>query len=167
MATTAEVLAALDRAGRSAERYRILPPALRRSHLVVLSAVDELGGRARVTDVAAHTGIKTPNVGRLLKETEAAGWTGRTSDPADRRIVLVTLTDAGVRCLHRYDRTYAERLAAALRPEEHPEYDVMIAAIDQALGVISGVAETFAVAPAQDGVGPELGPPGDEPPCRV
>jgi DNA-binding MarR family transcriptional regulator len=136
MATAEQVIAALARAARGAQTYRHLPDGLRRSHLYVLYAIEELGGTARVTDIARQTRVKVPNMTRLLKETEAVGWTTKASDTGDKRAVLVHLTKAGSACLKTYYWDYLAAIAQRLRAEEHPEYDVMIAAIEQAVNAI-------------------------------
>lgn len=143
MATAQQVIDALFRACRGAQTYRDLPDGLRRTHLYVLHALEELGGVARVTDIADKTLVKVPNMTRLLKETDAAGWTARASDPADKRTVLVRLTGAGADCLQEYHWAYLEAIAEKLRAEEHPDYDVMITAIDQAVEAIQQVTATI------------------------
>jgi len=80
---------------------------------------------------------------RLLKETDEAGWTRRASDPTDKRTVLVHLTRDGSTCLKTYYWDYLEAIAAELRPEDHPEYDIMITAIDQAIEIIQRVTDTI------------------------
>lgn len=139
MATTQQVIDALWRACRGAQVYRSLPDGLRRTHLHVLYALEELGGAARVTDIAAKALVKIPNMTRLLQETEAAGWTTRSSVPTDKRAVLIHLTEAGSDCLQTYYWNYLEAIAESLRPQEHPEYDAMITAIDQAVTTIEQV----------------------------
>lgn len=143
MATTSQVIDALFRAGRGAQTYRDLPEGLRRTHLYVLHALEQLGGSARVTDIAAHSLVKVPNMTRLLKETDAAGWTERSSTPGDKRTVLMRLTPSGTDCLKTYYWDYLEAIAQHLRPEDHPEYDVMITAIDQALAAIEQATHTL------------------------
>lgn len=127
---------ALWRACRGAQVYRDLPQGLRRTHLYVLYAIEELGGQARVAEIAEKALVKVPNMARLLKETDAAGWTDRASDPADKRVVLVRLTEAGSACLTKYYWGYLGAIAKALSPEQHPEYDVMISAIEHAVDAI-------------------------------
>lgn len=143
MATAAEVIDALFRACQGTQVYRDLPDGLRRIHLYVLHALQELGGLARVTDIAERALVKVPNMTNLLKETEAAGWTARSSHPTDRRVVVVRLTEAGSTCLRQYYWGYLDAIAEELRPELHPEYDVMIATIDRAVKAIEEVTATI------------------------
>jgi DNA-binding MarR family transcriptional regulator len=143
MATAPEVIDALFRAGRGAQTYRRLPDGLRRAHLYVLYALEELGGTARVTDIARQSRVKVPNMTRLLKETDAAGWTAQASDPTDKRAALVRLTRAGSACLRTYYWDYLDAIAQRLQAEDHPEYDVMIAAIDRAVSAIEEATATI------------------------
>lgn len=142
VATAQQVIDALFRAGRGVAIYRDLPEGLRRAHLYVLFALQELGGQARVTDIANKALVQIPNMTRLLRETDAAGWTDRSPDPADRRTVLVRLTKDGSACLRTYYWDYLDAIADRLRAEDHPEYDVMIQAIDQALAVIAEATDS-------------------------
>jgi DNA-binding MarR family transcriptional regulator len=136
MATTEQIIDALWRAARGVQAYRDLPEGLRRAHLYVLHAIDELGGTARVSDIAAKTLVAMPNMTKLLKETDAAGWTTRSSIPTDKRTLMVSITPTGSKCLNRYYREYIESIGQRLDPESNPHYDVMIQAIDQALAAI-------------------------------
>lgn len=136
MATADDVVDALVRACRGARIYRNLPPGVRRTHLYVLKAVEELGGAARVTEIAKQSLVKVPNMTRLLKETDAAGWTAKSEDPRDQRAVIVRLTEEGSACLDEYYWNYYRSVAEQLQAESDAEYDVMIAAIDRAVSAI-------------------------------
>lgn len=136
MATTGEVVEALWKACRGAQTYRALPDGLRRTHLYALHALEELGGNARVTDIADRVLVKLPNMTRLLNETDAAGWTERVGSSDDKRIVNVRLTPAGRVCLRTYHWDYLDAITTRLEPGDHPDYDVMIAAIDRAVAAI-------------------------------
>jgi DNA-binding MarR family transcriptional regulator len=63
---------------------------------------------------------------QILDRLERAGLVARTPDPADRRKVLVALTDAGMRTADAASTRYAaerERLLAALPPDEVQQLD--------------------------------------------
>jgi DNA-binding MarR family transcriptional regulator len=139
VATAEEIVDALWRAGRAMQAYRELPSGLRRSHLYVLHALERLGGTARVTDIAAQSLVAMPNATKILKETDAAGWTRRSVVPEDKRTLMVSLTPAGSECLDRYYWKYLDSIAAALDTPNHPEYDDMIQAIDRVLDVVDRV----------------------------
>jgi len=59
-----------------------------------LSTLDRTGAR-RLTDLAVIEGVTQPSMSVLVTGLEQAGLAERRPDPADRRVVLVTLTAAG------------------------------------------------------------------------
>lgn len=63
--------------------------------------------------------------------------------------MLVHLTQSGAECLKSYYWDYLDKIQQRLRPEDHPEYDVMIAAIDQALAAVEQATDTV-TGPTQD-----------------
>ncbi|HKN96723.1 MAG TPA: MarR family transcriptional regulator [Pseudonocardiaceae bacterium] len=69
-------------------------------------------GPLRLTDLAAVEGIAQPSMTSLVTGLERAGLVERRPDPADRRVVLVALTDAGREHLRTRRQHGAERLAA-------------------------------------------------------
>ena len=59
-----------------------------------LSTLDRTGAR-RLTDLAVIEGVTQPSMSVLVTGLEQAGLAERRPDPADKRVVLVTLTPAG------------------------------------------------------------------------
>lgn len=49
----------------------------------------------RITDLAAREGISQPGITLLVNRLQERGWARREPDRADRRVVLVTLTEQG------------------------------------------------------------------------
>jgi len=92
---------------RSADAvYGLLASLLRHSSrdlsltsLATLSTLNRTGPR-RVTDLAAVEGVTQPSVTTLVTNLERAGLVERRSDSADRRVVLVAITEAGTDYLH-------------------------------------------------------------------
>jgi DNA-binding MarR family transcriptional regulator len=68
-----------------------------RSEAGLLSALN--GGPRRITELADLEGHAQPTMTLLVKRLEAKGWVTRERDPGDRRVVLVSLTDAGAAAL--------------------------------------------------------------------
>ncbi|MEU6853420.1 MarR family transcriptional regulator [Actinacidiphila alni] len=68
-------------------------------------------GPRRITDLAAIEGVTQPSVTALVTSLERAGLVERRSDPADRRVVLVALTDAGLDYLTERRRSGVEVFA--------------------------------------------------------
>jgi len=65
-------------------------------------------GRVRLSELAAQVQLDLSTVSRHARALEAAGYLERTADPADRRSVVLSLTDAGRKVL---DDTFARRRA--------------------------------------------------------
>jgi DNA-binding MarR family transcriptional regulator len=57
------------------------------------------GGPRRITDLAEQEGLAQPTMTLLVQRLEERGWVARERDAADRRAVLVSLTDAGADAL--------------------------------------------------------------------
>ena len=50
---------------------------------------------ARMSEIALRANLRLPHMSRVATRLEQRGWLTRRTDPADRRAVLATLTDAG------------------------------------------------------------------------
>lgn len=79
----------------------------------VLSGLARTGPR-NAADLAAVVGLDRSGVSRHASRLEAAGLLRREPDPADRRSVLLVLTDAGAAAVAEMRRRFAERVAASL-----------------------------------------------------
>jgi len=73
---------------------RTLPLLLVTTSLFTLGTLLRSGPR-RITELAASEGISQPSMTVLVTSLERFGLVERRSDPADRRVVLVAITDAG------------------------------------------------------------------------
>ena len=74
-----------------------------------LATVDRTGPR-RITDLAAIEGVAQPSMTALVNVLERAGLVERGQDPGDQRVVLVTLTAAGLWVEKRRPVTTAARV---------------------------------------------------------
>ena len=72
---------------------RRTPRGVSRSEAGVLSLLSR--GPRRITELADLEGHAQPTMTLLVKRLEERGWVARRRDPADGRVVLVSLTDAG------------------------------------------------------------------------
>ena len=84
-----------------------------------LTAVAALGslersGAQRITALAAAEGVSQPSMTQLAHRLEQRGLVHRTSDPADGRVAMVSLTDTGARALADRRRRNTERVARLL-----------------------------------------------------
>jgi DNA-binding MarR family transcriptional regulator len=93
---------------------RRAPQAVSRSEAGLLSSLTE--GPRRITELADLEGHAQPTMTLLVKRLEERGWVARRRDPADGRVVLVSLTDAGTAALEdvraAYRTVLRDRLAA-------------------------------------------------------
>ncbi len=76
------------------------------SHGAVFGQLTDEGGR--LTDLARNANMSPQAMGELADELEAMGYVARTADPTDGRAKLITLTEAGRRCLDDGEETIAE-----------------------------------------------------------
>jgi DNA-binding MarR family transcriptional regulator len=88
----------------------------------VLYTLKKAGCALRMSDLNAAVLLSQPALSRLVDRLDARGLVSRCADPADRRGVLVTLTDAGAtaqqRTGARHARSVERRMRAALSPDE-------------------------------------------------
>ena len=81
----------------------------------VLAVLDRLGPRTP-GEIAAHERVQPPSMTRTVAALAGLGLVTRTEHPADRRQVLVALTDSGAATVRetrrRRDAWLARRLAA-------------------------------------------------------
>jgi DNA-binding MarR family transcriptional regulator len=76
---------------------RRAPQRISRSEAGLLSSLTS--GPRRITELADLEGHAQPTMTLLVKRLEERGWVARRRDPADGRVVLVSLTDAGTAAL--------------------------------------------------------------------
>lgn len=98
----------------------------------VLSRLDRLGPH-RLTELATIEGVSQPAMTQLISRLQDAGLVERATDPADRRVVLVHVTEPGRRELEYRRSIRTERLAGLLDrlgPEHHRALSAAIPAID-------------------------------------
>ncbi|GAA4776621.1 MarR family transcriptional regulator [Actinomycetospora chlora] len=95
-------------------------------------------GPQRLSDLAAREGVTQPSMTALVTRLERDGLAVRGDDPADRRAVVVTLTDAGREVLVSRRTRRAARLADlldGLDPEDR-------AAVEAAAGALSRLTQS-------------------------
>jgi len=93
---------------------RRTPQSVSRSEAGVLGALSR--GPRRITELADVEGHAQPTMTLLVKRLEQRGWVARDRDPADGRVVLVSLTTAGTAALEdvraAYRRVLRDHLVA-------------------------------------------------------
>ncbi len=95
----------------------------RRYHYSLLAALDE-GGPASQAELSRRTTIDRSDMVAAINELVEQGYVERSTDPADHRRNVVTMTSDGRRRLHQLDGLLAEvqdQLLAPLSPQERTE----------------------------------------------
>jgi DNA-binding MarR family transcriptional regulator len=93
----------------------------------------ERSGPRRLTVLAVQEGVTQPAMTQLIGRLQDAGLVRREADPADGRVVQVSLTDQGRDLLARRRAVRAERLATILdqiSPEHRAALGAALPAID-------------------------------------
>jgi DNA-binding MarR family transcriptional regulator len=82
--------------GLLATLLRRVPRDITLTSLATLSTLDRTGTK-RITELAAIEGVTQPSMTTLVANLEKHGLVVRSGDPADKRVCLVSITDAGRR----------------------------------------------------------------------
>jgi DNA-binding MarR family transcriptional regulator len=98
----------------------------------------ERAGPQRLTDLAAREGVTQPAMTQLITRLEEAGLARREASPADGRVVLVAITEAGRETLSARRAVRGERLGAVLAGLSQEHRDMLAAALP-ALDALAGV----------------------------
>ena len=99
---------------------RSIPRDMGLTSASTLSTLERTGPR-RVTDLAVIEGITQPSMTVLVTALERSGLVERHSDPADKRVTLVAVTEAGSQYLRQRREAGAEGIAqliGRLPPDE-------------------------------------------------
>ena len=89
--------------GLATRAVRRAPRDLSITSAATLATLDRTGPR-RITDLAATEGVTQPAMTVVVRVMEESGLVERRGDPSDKRVTLVSLTEAGaayVRARHR------------------------------------------------------------------
>lgn len=111
---------------------RLAPRDMSLTSIAALSTLDRRGPR-RITELAASEGVTQPTVTSLVASLVRAGYVERRSDPADKRAVVVAITDAGSAYMRARRAVTAGFFAEAvdkLSPEEAETLTVAVPVIE-------------------------------------
>lgn len=89
----------------------------------------ERSGPQRLCDLCSPEGVTQPAMTQLVTRLEKEGLARRGSDPADRRVVMVSITDAGREAVERRRVGNAEALGERLRALTAADRAAIIAAL--------------------------------------
>jgi DNA-binding MarR family transcriptional regulator len=96
----------------------------------------EREGSVRLTALAAAEGVAQPSMTQLVQRLERQGLVERVSDPEDRRVTLVAITDAGRALLAERGQFRRTRLAEMLATLPAEEREALGSAMRAALPII-------------------------------
>ncbi|MFJ4848131.1 MULTISPECIES: MarR family winged helix-turn-helix transcriptional regulator [unclassified Streptomyces] len=111
-AEAVEVAKALERLYRMLRRLS-QPSELSLTTVATLSTLEQ-SGPFRLTELAALEGVTQPAMTQVVSRLQESGFAERRADPADGRVVLVHITDAGRAAIARRRALRAERLSELL-----------------------------------------------------
>jgi DNA-binding MarR family transcriptional regulator len=127
-------------------RSLVQPSALSMTAGATLSTL-ERNGPCRLTALAAREGVTQPAMTQLVSRLQDAGLVSREADPADGRVVQVSITDAGKTMLARRRARRADGLAGVLA-RLSAEHRAALANALPALDQLAAVRRDFEPAPA-------------------
>lgn len=125
-------------------RRAILPDQMSLTQALVLHTLRQRGPQ-RVTELAGIEGVRQPTCTVLVNTLAAEGWVARRVDPADRRAVLVELTDSGRAVLDGIGQARARVLDRHLRdlsPDDRRALAAALPAVRKLMDGPSGGEET-------------------------
>ena len=115
--------------------YGLLTTLLRRTprdiSLTSLATLSTLGrtGPKRITELAAIEGVTQPSMTTLVANLDRQGLVVRSGDPADKRVSLVSLTEAGREYMMRRRRAGTEAFATLVAQLSPDEATALVAAV--------------------------------------
>jgi DNA-binding MarR family transcriptional regulator len=129
----ADAVQQLARRLRHGARHRLAPLGLTPGQGRALSVLERAGGPLRMAALADALRIVPRSATGVVEGLEEAGLVRRETDPADRRSVLVSLTDAGRGTLDELAearRRTAEELFGSLDPADQRRLLTLLARLD-------------------------------------
>jgi DNA-binding MarR family transcriptional regulator len=131
-----------DDLGSVLERVVALIRSLNTAHVMSRTASATLAtlernGPSRLTALATREGVTQPAMTQLISRLQGSGLVRREPDPADGRVVLVSITDQGRRIMAERRDERTDRLTALLS-EISPEQRAALAAAIPALEALTG-----------------------------
>ncbi len=128
----AELLSHSARRLRRGSTAQLAPLGLTNAQARVLRIVASAGRPLRMADIAARLEVVPRSVTTMVDGVEAAGLIVRSTDPDDRRSVLVRLTSQGRDLLERLERARratAEDIFGGLAPAERADLARLLGAL--------------------------------------
>jgi DNA-binding MarR family transcriptional regulator len=130
----ADAVQQLARRLRHGARHRLAPLGLTPGQGRALSALERAGAPLRMAELADALRVVPRSATGVVEGLEEVGLVRRQTDPADRRSVLVSLTQAGRGTLDELAaarRQTAEELFGMLDPEDQRRLLALLTTLDQ------------------------------------
>ncbi len=135
-----QFLASCHNVKRIAELMPELPAGMTPRHIHVIDAVFELGRReelVRVSDISEYFNVTRPSITKLIHELENMGVVEKKPDSADKRVVLLRLTELGQEYYDFYITKYHTWVAEQLAGIDPQELCITANVINQVYGILS------------------------------
>jgi DNA-binding MarR family transcriptional regulator len=116
--------------GHTLARERLEAGGIRKWHYAVLAALQEFGEQSQA-DIGRRLGLDRSDMVAVLNDLQADDYVTREPDPADRRRNVVTISDAGVVALARFDRLVAEADGLLLADLSEAERGQLVALLER------------------------------------
>ena len=114
--------------GLVSDAVRRIPRELSLTSASTLATLERTGPR-RITDLAAIEGVTQPAMTVLVRVLEQSGMVERRGDPADKRVALVAVTQAGADYVQARRRAGADAFAQLIDELPADEIAALAAAI--------------------------------------
>ncbi len=114
--------------GLAVRAVRRLPRDMSITSAATLATLHRTGPR-RITDLAASEGVTQPAMTVLVRVLEESGLVERRGDPSDRRVTLVSVTEAGAAYVERRRQTGVDALARLVDELPDDEVEALVGAL--------------------------------------
>ena len=114
--------------GLATRAVRRLPRDLSLTSAATLATLDRTGPR-RITDLAAIEGVTQPAMTVLVRVMEESGLVERRGDLSDRRVTLVSLTEAGASYVRAWRQAGVDAYAQLIDELTDDEVEALVAAL--------------------------------------
>ncbi len=114
--------------GLATRAARRLPRDMSLTSAATLATLERTGPR-RITDLAAIEGVTQPAMTALIRAVERSGLVERRGDPADKRVTLVCLTEAGAAYVRARQRAGVRAYAGLIDELTDDEVEALVAAV--------------------------------------
>ena len=114
--------------GLATRAVRRAPRDLTITSAATLATLDRTGPR-RITDLAAIEGVTQPAMTVLVRVMEESGLVERRGDPSDKRVTLVSLTEAGASYVRARRRAGVQAFVRLIDKLTDDEVEALMAAL--------------------------------------